>query len=129
MLPDVLGQQASGGTDPCAALSSDFTLAAGERLELSFLLGHATDAAGAEQLARDWQTKDVKEALAGVKSYWANLLDKVQVRTPDPLFDALVNRWLLYQTLTSRLWSKAGFYQAGGLSGFATSCRTPWPLR
>jgi cellobiose phosphorylase len=45
---------------------------------------------------------------------------------PDPLFDALVNRWLLYQTVSCRMWAKAGFYQAGGATAFATSCRTPW---
>jgi cyclic beta-1,2-glucan synthetase len=118
VLPDVMGQQANSGTDPCAALSSDFTLSAGQSLDLAFLLGHAADAAQAEQLALTWQTRDVKQALVGVKTYWSGLLGKIQVRTPDPLFDALVNRWLLYQTLTSRLWSKAGFYQAGGAFGF-----------
>ena len=40
------------------------------------------------------------------------------MRTPDPLFDALVNRWLLYQTVACRLWAKAGFYQAGGAYGY-----------
>lgn len=118
VLPGLLGQQTGSGVDPCAALAGEFNLSAGQSLDLCFMLGHAGDAAGAEQLARTWQVRDVDEALAGVKTFWTGLLGKVEVRTPDPLFDALVNRWLLYQTLTSRLWSKAGFYQAGGAFGF-----------
>ncbi|UUZ71587.1 hypothetical protein LP415_22210 [Polaromonas sp. P1(28)-8] len=118
VLPGLLGQQTGSGVDPCAALAGEFSLSAGQSLDLCFMLGHAGDAAGAEQLARTWQVRDIDEALAGVRNLWAGLLGKVEVRTPDPLFDALVNRWLIYQTLTSRLWSKAGFYQAGGAFGF-----------
>jgi cyclic beta-1,2-glucan synthetase len=128
VLPEILGQQADAAADPCGALSGAFTLSAGQSLELAFMLGHATDAAQAQQLARDWQGKDLAQALKGVKQYWADLLDRVQVRTPDPLFDALVNRWLLYQTLSSRLWSKAGFTRLAEPSGFAINCRTRWLL-
>jgi len=32
--------------------------------------------------------------------------------------DLLVNRWLLYQTLSSRIWARAGFYQLSGAYGF-----------
>lgn len=118
VLPDVLGKQAAGGLDTCAALSTDFSLAPGQTLEFAFVLGHAAVASTAELLARKWQSENIEQALISVKNYWSELLEKIQVRTPDPLFDALVNRWLIYQTLTSRLWSKAGFYQAGGASGF-----------
>ena len=117
-LPNTLGQRSGSGLDPCGALASNFSLPAGELLAFTFVLGHAVEAAGAVQLAETWLHQDVPKALEGVKTFWLSLLGQIQVSTPDPLFDALVNRWLLYQTQTSRLWSKAGFYQAGGAFGF-----------
>ena len=116
--PNTLGQRNGGGLDPCGALASSFIVAPGEVFSFTFMLGHAPDAAHAEQLASTWLQNDVPQALKNVKAFWVDMLGQVQVTTPDPLFDALVNRWLLYQTLTSRLWSKAGFYQAGGAFGF-----------
>ena len=116
--PNTLSQRSGGGLDPCGALASSFTLAPGEIFGFTYLIGHAPDAAQAEQLAKTWLQKDVSQALKDIKTFWGDLLGHIQVTTPDPLFDALINRWLLYQTLTSRLWSKAGFYQAGGAFGF-----------
>ena len=116
--PNILGQRSGGGLDPCCAVASSFKVAPGEVLSFTFVLGHAADAPQAEHLATTWLQQDVPQALKNVKAYWGDLLGHIQVNTPDPLFDALINRWLLYQTLTSRLWSKAGFYQAGGAFGF-----------
>ena len=117
-LPNTLGQRSGSGLDPCGAVASNFSLRAGGLLAFTFVLGHAPDAAAAAQLAQTWLHQDIPKAFEGVKTFWRGLLGQIQVSTPDPLFDALVNRWLLYQTQTSRLWSKAGFYQAGGAFGF-----------
>ena len=117
-IPDILGHKSGGGLDPCGAVASNFSVPPGEIFSFSFILGHAASAAQAEALAARWLEKDASQALDGVKAFWDELLGHVSVTTPDPLFDALVNRWLLYQTQTSRLWAKAGFYQAGGAFGF-----------
>ncbi|MET3442538.1 cyclic beta-1,2-glucan synthetase [Variovorax paradoxus] len=117
-VPDTLARRAGGGLDACAAIGGEFVIGAGETAEFSFVLGHAGSADAALELARRWRQRDVPETLAQARGFWDELLGRLQVRTPDPLFNAMVNRWLIYQTLVCRLWSKAGFYQAGGAFGF-----------
>ncbi|MDB5732743.1 MAG: cation tolerance protein CutA, partial [Variovorax sp.] len=117
-VPDALARRAGGGLDACAAIGGELVLAPGQDASFSFVLGHAASPQAALQLAQRWQTRDAMAALAQVRGFWDELLGRLRVRTPDALFDVLVNRWLPYQTLVCRLWAKAGFYQAGGAFGF-----------
>ena len=114
-----LGGRIEPGDDPCATFQVHLDIAAGATAEVVFLLGQGSDREQATALARHWQQEgQVEQALAQVTEHWDRLLGAVQVQTPDPAFDLLVNRWLLYQTLASRILARAGFYQAGGAIGY-----------
>jgi len=53
-----------------------------------------------------------------VRLEWRRILETVTVSTPNPAFDLLMNRWLLYQVLSCRFWARTGFYQSSGAFGF-----------
>ncbi len=44
--------------------------------------------------------------------------NSIQIETSDKSVDALVNTWLPWQTVSSRLWGRTGFFQCGGAYGF-----------
>ncbi|RIH81356.1 Cellobiose phosphorylase [Calidithermus terrae] len=110
---------ASGaGLDPCAVLQAAVQIPAGGQAEVVFLLGQAGGAEQARELIGRYRGRRPAEALEEVQRSWDETLGKVQVTTPDRGLDVLLNRWLLYQTLSSRVWGRSGFYQAGGAYGF-----------
>ena len=117
-LPKQLGQTQGIGLDPCAALSISLRLEPGASVQRNFLLGYAPSTDAARDLARRAAERPSDERLDLARSHWNGLLGGIEVHTPDPLFDAMVNRWLLYQTVSCRMWAKSGFYQASGATGF-----------
>ena len=52
------------------------------------------------------------------KRYWRDLLGTIKVSTPLESMNIMLNGWLLYQTLCSRLYARSGYYQSGGAFGF-----------
>ncbi|URQ74629.1 MAG: DUF3131 domain-containing protein [Candidatus Ochrobactrum gambitense] len=113
-----LSNTVEAGRDPCAALALDIEVGPGESRELVFLLGNAADQAQAKKLISDTRSASFEDKLHAAKNQWETLFNRVQVKTPDPSFDLLVNGWLPYQAIACRIWARAAFYQASGAFGF-----------
>ena len=117
-MPDPLSGKVGAGLDPCAALRAVIEIRPGARADIVFLLGETADRDRARELIGRYRKANIDELLREVTRRWDEVLGAVQISTPEPAMDLLVNRWLLYQALSSRIWARAGFYQAGGAYGF-----------
>ena len=114
-----LGGRVGAGLDPCAALQVAIAIRRANRAGSHSCSARATIAAHAAELATRYSgsPKSTRPSNAR-RAFWDDTLGAVQVRTPDDSFDLLVNRWLLYQALSCRIWARSGPYQPGGAFGF-----------
>ena len=107
------------GADPCAALQVHIELAPGESRETHFVLGQSANRDEALALvARFRDTTVVEAAWNGLSAFWDDVLGHIRVKTPEPSMDLMLNRWLLYQSLSSRIFARTAFYQSSGAFGF-----------
>jgi len=107
------------GTDPGGAYQVHLELGPGQSSELVFILGQGADDAEVNRLIERWKKPGkVEAAREQLDRHWSDLMGGLVVETPDPAFDIMVNQWLLYQSMSSRLLARAGFYQASGAVGF-----------
>jgi cellobiose phosphorylase len=133
-----LSGKTGAGFDPCAALQSVIELSDQEEREIVFIFGAASNNDEARHfIQRFGGPVGARQALEAVWDYWNHTLGAVYVETPDPALDVLTNGWLLYQTLSCRLWGRSGYYQSGGAYGFRDQLQdsmallhaTPWLAR
>jgi cyclic beta-1,2-glucan synthetase len=107
--------------DPCAAIQVNFELDDGQEHETIFRLG-VTGRRGADDASKTVKSfrgsTIAQSVLDAVQKYWHKTLGTIQVETPDQSLNVLTNGWLLYQTLSCRLWARNGYYQSGGAFGF-----------
>jgi cyclic beta-1,2-glucan synthetase len=114
-----LSGQVGAGLDPCAAIQAVIELAPGEEREVAIILGEGESVEEARALAAKYKQLAVtKQAIEQVIAFWDQLLGVVEIRTPDSAMDIMLNRWLLYQSLSCRVWGRSAFYQSGGAYGF-----------
>lgn len=114
-----LSGRLGAGLDPCGAIMTKFELQPGEEKEIIFLLGQGKDIEEIRSLIACYKNVEmVESAFNNVKDYWSKTLDMIQVKTPDPSLNLLMNNWLLYQSLACRIWARTAFYQSSGAFGF-----------
>ncbi len=114
-----LSGRAGAGLDPCAALKVDFGLPEDESRDIVYRLGAGHDAEAVAGIARQFRGEAAATAeLDAVRKHWRSTLGRVQIRTPEPAVDVLVNGWLMYQVIACRFWARSGYYQSGGAFGF-----------
>jgi cyclic beta-1,2-glucan synthetase len=113
-----LSGTAGAGLDPCAALQTIVELEPGERREVLFLLGQGGSREESRLLVERYREVKCDTVLDEVREHWDRVLGTMQVETPDRSMDLLLNRWLLYQALACRIWSRSALYQSSGAYGF-----------
>jgi cyclic beta-1,2-glucan synthetase len=107
------------GFDPCAALQVVHELAPGAALECVFLLGETVERQAALELVQRYAAPGaVQQAYDEITAFWRNTVSAVQVSTPAPAVDLMLNGWLAYQNLSCRIWGRSAFYQSGGALGY-----------
>jgi cyclic beta-1,2-glucan synthetase len=113
-----LSKKVGAGLDPCAAMRTKIELPPYGSVEVVFLLGEAASADEARGLITRYRAADLDAVKGEIARKWDDILGAVVVKTPDRAMDIMLNGWLIYQTLSCRIWARSAFYQAGGAYGF-----------
>lgn len=109
----------NAGLDPCAVIQLHVDLAPNESEEVFFLIGQGKSRDESLRLIGQIQSSaEVEVVWQSVQHQWDEILDTITVETPDPSMDLMLNRWMLYQTLTCRMWGRTALYQSSGAFGF-----------
>jgi cyclic beta-1,2-glucan synthetase len=113
-----LSKKVGSGFDPCGVLRTKIELPPYGETEIVILLGEAASAEAARSTITRFRTAELDSVLAAVNAVWDDVLGAVEVKTPDRSMDIMLNGWLLYQTLSCRIWARSAFYQSSGAYGF-----------
>ena len=114
-----LGNSNSLGKKPCVAIEIEVELEAMSSKEIVLSMGAEENEVDLKNMAYKYsKIQNCNQELEEVKKKWKDVLEKVQVYTPIESINIMLNGWCLYQTMSSRLFGRTGFYQSGGAYGF-----------
>ena len=114
-----LDKENSLGIDEMVVIEARITLEALESKDIVITLGADTNLLNLQDTAYKYTNpNNAIVELEATKRYWSGLLGNLKVDTPIESMNILLNGWLLYQTLCSRMLARSGYYQSGGAYGF-----------
>ncbi len=104
--------------DPIASAMGDLVLEPGQAVSFTLTLGATEDSTDALRLAAKYSLEESERALQEVKQHWEKICQATTLKTGAPAIDVMVNYWLPYQTIASRMTARCAYYQQGGAYGF-----------
>jgi cyclic beta-1,2-glucan synthetase len=112
-----------------ASFAGEVQLKPDAEITVVLLLGQGANQEQATALARAYlEPQAAERALDETKAWWRETLSVLRVETNEPAFDRLVNDWLPYQILCSRLWGRTGPNQRSGAYGFRDQLQDVLPF-
>ncbi|NIM93083.1 MAG: glycosyl transferase [Anaerolineales bacterium] len=125
-----LSNSMASGWQPIGAQHIKIHLDAGQQKEIIFILGYHENSQDEKfdppesqrlnkrtvkpVIARYVQVEEVERAFQALRTYWDELLDLLQVSTPDAHTNRLVNLWNVYQVMvTFNLSRSASYFESG----------------
>ena len=107
------------GKESCIAIQIEIELDSMSSKEIILNLGACDNIIDGKNIAYKYsKIQNCKQELDLVKRKWKDILERLQVYTPIESINIMLNGWALYQTISSRLYGRTGFYQSGGAYGF-----------
>lgn len=107
------------GEKNCIAIELEVEIDSMSKKEIVINLGVSDNYIDAKNIAYKYsKVQNCIYELEKVKRIWKEKLEKLQVFTEIESLNIMLNGWTMYQTISSRLYGKTGFYQSGGAFGF-----------
>lgn len=114
-----LNNKSGLGKNSCLGIEFEVELNSFEEKNFCIILGQEDSEDNILKQVRLFTDKqNVNKELEQVKNKWRDTLNILKIKTPLKNMDILVNGWLPYQAISSRIWGKTGYYQSGGAFGF-----------
>ncbi|MDP3979869.1 MAG: hypothetical protein Q8Q33_00490 [Chlamydiota bacterium] len=120
------------GMNMVGALHHRVTLKPGAIKEFSVIVGIQDNKTKANALLKKYrQLHEAKKALEQTRQYWDKAItDRLEVNTPDPDLDRMINVWTKYQMYMNNHWGRSAtfYHEGGGEFGYRNTAQDAWGL-
>lgn len=120
------------GMNMVGALQHKLTLKPGEVKEFSVVIGLETSNEKIGAILSKYRDLDeAKAELSAVQAKWKkDILESIQVQTPDPDLNRMVNVWHKYQVYMNNHWGRSAtfYHEGGGEFGYRNTAQDAWGL-
>ncbi|MGN1299533.1 MAG: GH36-type glycosyl hydrolase domain-containing protein [Candidatus Scatovivens sp.] len=113
-----LNNKSGLGKNNCIAIEFEIEIQAYEEKQFFIAIGQESNINDIEEVFKEYDINRIENELINTRKNWDNILGTLKVKIPDKDLEKLLNGWIIYQTISSRLYAKSSYYQSGGAYGF-----------